>query len=495
MRTATPARAAAYIVNISGAGVTGSNGAFTLTTTAGQQVTLSAVASGATCTTAPNYVWFFNNAQIGTGSFITYAFTTSGTGSVVVTDACSNSGLATLTVNAGGSTGTTTSCVPNAASGITVTISATPTSAAVNQPITFTFTTFNDTQSTTLTLSWNFGDGNIQTPAAQTVQHTYSTANTYTVIGTVSDVLGHSNCATTTVTIGGGTTGTTGTGGSTNPRLPVSPNGPYTGNVNQAITFGGFAQSLNGGTVTSYTWTFGDGGTAQGQSVQHTYTTAGTFTVTLTATDSTGQSSSNTTTATIGGSGTTSSGSATTGQNSERGVTVNTGGPYSGTAGTPINFSGTATTTNPGATIASYVWAFGDGTTSTGQTTSHSYASSGNYTLTLTATDSTGVAVAATAVVVIGGGSSSGPRTVQLAQGCNNVALTFPDNTPSTTVANGVSPASALLSIWKLYDPQNQKYHAFFPGATQATDLPSINRLDAVFICVNAAATLTEPGA
>ncbi|HZQ39007.1 MAG TPA: hypothetical protein VFD32_23985, partial [Dehalococcoidia bacterium] len=71
----------------------------------------------------------------------------------------------------------------------------------------------------------------------------------------------------------------------------------------------------------------------------------------------------------------------------------------------------------------------------------------------------------------------------------------FPDNTPSTTVASGISPSSALLSIWKLYDPQNQKYHAFFPGATQATDLPSVNRLDAVFICVNAAATLTEPGA
>jgi PKD repeat protein len=377
-------------------------------------------------------------------------------------------------------------------------VTASPASAAVGQSITFTFATLSDTQATQLTLGWNFGDGVVQTPAAQTVQHSYSAANTYTVTGSVADNAGHTNCATTTVIIGGGSTGTGSTGTSTNPRLPVAPNGPYTGNVNQPISFSGFAQSQNGGTITSYTWAFGDGGSATGQTVQHTYTSAGTFTVTLTATDSTGQTSSNTTTATVGGTGTSgsTSGTATTGQNSERGVTVNTGGPYTGTAGTAINFSATATTTNPGATITSYSWSFGDGAAASGQTTSHAYSSSGNYTLTLTATDSTGVAVAATATVVIGGsGSSSTPRTVQLTPGCNNVALTFPDNTPTTTVANGVSPASALLSVWKMYDPQNQKYHAFFPGATQATDLPSVNRLDAVFICVNAAATLTEPGA
>jgi len=430
---------------------------------------------------------------------VVHSWTTNATGNVVVIDNCGSSdsaASATFSVTIGG-TGSG-ACTPNPVTGnpISVSVTASPTSATVGQTITF-LSSANDigAGATTLAYTWSFGDGTSQA-ATQTTSHSYTAANTYTVTATVTDNLGRVNCGTTTVTITG--SGSGGTSGSTNPKIQVAPNGPYTGSVGQAIQFGGFATTQDAGaTITGYSWNFGDNTNATGQSVQHTYSQAGTFTVTLTATDSAGQSSSNTTTATIGGSGTTggASGTATTGQNSERGVTVNTGGPYTGSAGTAINFTGTATTTNGGATITSYVWSFGDGGTATGQTASHTYANSGNFTLTLTATDSTGVAVAATAVVTIGGGSSAGPRTVQLVQGCNNVALTFPDNTQTTTVANGVSPASALLSVWKLSDPASQKYKAFFPGATQATDLPTVNRLDAVFICVNAAATFTEPGA
>ncbi|MGH3577110.1 MAG: PKD domain-containing protein [Mycobacterium sp.] len=494
---ATPrVQAAQLTVTIIGANVTGAAGSFTITTSIGQVNSLSASASGAVCGTTPTFTWTFNGASIGTGVTLQPTFTTGGTGYVVASDGCGDTGIATFTVTIGGTTGTG-ACTPNPATGnpITVSMTASSTSAAVGQTVSF-FGSANDigVGAQSLSYTWNFGDGTTLA-ATQTTSHAYTAPNTYTVTATVADNLGRVNCGTTTVSITG--TGTGGTSGSTNPRIQVAPNGPYTGAVNQQITFGGFATTQNAGaTITNYLWSFGDGGSATGAAVQHAYTSAGTFTVTLTANDSAGQSSSNTTTATIGGSGSSGgSGSATTGQNSERGVTVNTGGPYTGSAGTAINFTGTATTTNGGATITSYVWAFGDGGTATGQTASHTYANSGSFTLTLTATDSSGVAVAATAVVTIGGGSSAGPRTVQLVQGCNNVALTFPDNTPTTTVGNGVSPASALLSVWKLYDPQNQKYHAFFPGATQATDLPSVNRLDAVFICVNAAATFTEPGA
>jgi hypothetical protein len=42
--------------------------------------------------------------------------------------------------------------------------------------------------------------------------------------------------------------------------------------------------------VRSYSWNFGDGGTASGQSVSHTYTTAGNYTVSLTLDDSVGGS-------------------------------------------------------------------------------------------------------------------------------------------------------------------------------------------------------------
>src|SRR5579859_870013 len=499
VRAAAPARAATLTVSISGVGVSGNAPNYTITAAAGQLIQLGAVASGASCATTTTFSWSFNNAQIGTGPTISYAFTTTGAGYVIATDSCapsSDSGASTFSVTIGQGSGGTGACTPNPVTGnpLGVQVIAQPASASVNQVVTFVAVVSGGTPQT---YAWNFGDGTTQAAtASNTASHSYSSGNTYSVTATVTDNQGHTNCGTSSVVVSG--SGSGGTGGSTNPKIQVAPNGPYTGAVNQAINFGGFATTQNAGaSITSYTWNLGDGGTGTGQSVQHAYTAAGTFTVTLTVTDSSGQSSSNTTTATIGGSGSSSggSGTATIGQNSERGVTVNTGGPYTGTAGTAINFTGTATTTNPGATITSYVWAFGDGGTATGQTASHTYASSGSYTLTLTATDTTGVAVAATAVVSIGGGGSTGPRTVQLVQGCNNVALTFPDNTPTSTVASGISPASALLGIWKLSDPATSKYKAFFPGATQATDLPSVNRLDAVFICVNASATLTEPGA
>ena len=506
VRGATPATAATYVVTISGTGVTGSAPSFALAAQSGISTALIATVSGATCANGvPTYTWTFTPTGGGPqslppGSVTNFAFTTGGQVILIVTDSCNNTGGATLTVTVGGSTGS--SCVPNPPAGNPITVQVIGLLAGSNQQVTtagtgqllnFIATAFGGTGG--LSYAWSFGDGATSPAlASNSSSHTYSTGGTFTVTATVADAGGHVNCGTLALTITGSSTG-----GGSNPKITVAPNGPYSGAVGQAITFGGFAQTLNGGaTITGYSWTFGDGSFGSGQSVSHAYSSAGTYTVTLTVTDSTGQSGSNMTTATIGGGGGSGSGAGTTGQNSERGVTVNTGGPYNGSPGATITLNGSATTTNAGATITSYTWNFGDNTTpGTGQSTTHTYASAGSFTLTLTVTDSTGVAVAATAIVSIGGsgGSSSTPRTVSLVTGCNNVSLTFPDNTPTGTVANGVSPSAALLSVWKLVDPAASKYRAFFPGATQATDLPSVNRLDAVFICVNASATFTEPGA
>jgi len=53
-----------------------------------------------------------------------------------------------------------------------------------------------------------------------------------------------------------------------------------------------------------------------------------------------------------------------------------------------VSFDGSASTDNVG--IVSYDWSFGDGTTGTGKTTSHAYASPGSYTVTLTVMDAAG---------------------------------------------------------------------------------------------------------
>jgi PKD repeat protein len=67
-----------------------------------------------------------------------------------------------------------------------------------------------------------------------------------------------------------------------------------------------------------------------------------------------------------------------------------TGGPYIGYLGLPIEFDGTASS-DPDGAIVEYVWDFGDGTTGTGSTISHTYSQSVAYAA-LTVTDDTQMA-------------------------------------------------------------------------------------------------------
>lgn len=63
--------------------------------------------------------------------------------------------------------------------------------------------------------------------------------------------------------------------------------------VNEEVTFNGSGTLINanpeGATAVKYEWDFGDGETATGAEVTHTYTRTGTFTVTLKVTDSVGR--------------------------------------------------------------------------------------------------------------------------------------------------------------------------------------------------------------
>jgi hypothetical protein len=83
-------------------------------------------------------------------------------------------------------------------------------------------------------------------------------------------------------------------------------------------------------------------------------------------------------------------------------------------------------------------------------------------------------------------------ESVDLVEGCNPLAATWPDATPIADVVAGVAPAEALDAIW-LFDPASGAWMGYSPAAPEASDLESVNNLDAIFVCVNAAATISRP--
>ena len=137
--------------------------------------------------------------------------------------------------------------------------------------------TFTNTSTGTIdTCSWDFGDGGVSSAASPV--HTYDTDGVYTVSLTVVGP-GGSDTETKVAYITCG-----------NPPGPtVDFEGtPLSGTEPLPVTF---TDLSTGNNVHAWSWSFGDGGTSTQQHPQHTYNTAGTFDVTLTATDDDGTKS------------------------------------------------------------------------------------------------------------------------------------------------------------------------------------------------------------
>ncbi len=79
-----------------------------------------------------------------------------------------------------------------------------------------------------------------------------------------------------------------------------------------------------------------------------------------------------------------------------------------------------------------------------------------------------------------------------LSPGCNMTTLTFPEGTDAATLTTAISPPSALQTAWRL-DNATGSFQAFTPQAPQASDLSSLNLLDPLFICVDAASSISMP--
>lgn len=89
-------------------------------------------------------------------------------------------------------------------------------------------------------------------------------------------------------------------------------------------------------------------------------------------------------------------------------------------------------------------------------------------------------------------GTTGQTETVQLSSGCNNISITWPNGTATSVVAQAISPATALIAIWR-FDNADKRFTGYSPIPNAPNDLTTVNRIDAVFVCMNAAGSLTRP--
>lgn len=153
--------------------------------------------------------------------------------------------------------------------------------------------------------------------------------------------------------------------------------GPYYGESGIPISFDASQSSDNDGEIDFYRWNFGDG-TSELLAKQptHTYQQDGMYTVTLTVIDDLGATDTVTFSVPVG-------------VDANQRPTAVPGGPYQGNEDEIVVFDGTQSSDSDG-TISEYIWDFGDDTTGSGATITHSYDQPGSYLVTLTVTDNYG---------------------------------------------------------------------------------------------------------
>ncbi|MCU1349646.1 MAG: cell surface protein, partial [Acidobacteria bacterium] len=248
---------------------------------------------------------------------------------------------------------------------LTAAFSASPTSGIAGQT-SFTFT--DQTSGTVTARSWDFGDGYTASGTAGAT-HIYAIAGAYTVTLTVAGG-GQQSSATKLVTV-------TAPGAALAAAFNWSPANPLT---QQTITF----SDQSAGSPTGWQWNFGDGtGIDTSQNPTHSYATAGTYNVTMTAFRAAANS---TITRAIQVASSTPAGSAPTAS-----FTPLTTSPV---AGQPVGFRDQSTD------ATSWSWNFGDGGASSLQNPTHTYALAGIYTVTLTVTNATSSSTTAQALTV-----------------------------------------------------------------------------------------------
>ncbi|MDE1819983.1 MAG: PKD domain-containing protein [Euryarchaeota archaeon] len=338
------------------------------------------------------YAWAFGDGTSGVGVTVSHTYAQpAGCGSG---GSCNDT--VTLTVSdSSGATATATGVVtitPNSTASLHAGIRFNSPSSGY-APLTVTVTGNATGGTAPYTFAWTFGDGAATT--GTTVSHTYHApagcgsggSCSYNMTLTAQDSVGHSARAVAVVSIWPNGTKTF------NATISLSPS---SGTAPLPVSLDGNASG--GQSPYTFVWAFGDGSTATGATVQHTYVQAGTFAVVLTAVDAKGGVAQATSSVQVSpppppnGTG-----------YLEISIDVR---PATGPAPLTVHFTGFA---QGGQAPYTYSWNFGDNTsTANGSSVFHTYAVQGVYVAALFVSDSVGDQASTGVFITAYGSGSSG---------------------------------------------------------------------------------------
>jgi PKD repeat protein len=311
---------------------------------------------------AVTYAWTFSDGTTATGASVTKTSATVRvlSGTVTITDADGNTASAS----------TEASFVANLPPSVVASVS--PTSAAVPATIAFAGSGV-DPEGSALTYRWEFSDGT--TASTARVSKVISQAGAYTGTLTVSDREGIS--ASKTVTFTGTANGA--------PVISSATVSSATVAAPASLFFTTVASDPNRHPMT-YAWAFSDGTSATGARVVKTFATPGSYTATVTVSDSGGLTATRDVPFTV-----------TT--NSAPSVTVSSGLGFS--LASPATFGLRAAGVDPDKQPMTYRWSFSDGTSATGVAATKNFTTPGTYTATVTVTDTGGLTGSATVTMTV----------------------------------------------------------------------------------------------
>lgn len=245
---------------------------------------------------------------------------------------------------------------------------------------------------TITTNSWNFGDQS--SASTKNTRHNYVVSGTYTVSLNVSSALGCSNKKDTTIVIN-------------KPNTDFATDGGCAGN---SVSFFDSTKIVTG-TLTKWTWDFGDGTTSSLQNPSHIFSTPGTYVVKLIARNSFGCNGIRTKEIVV---------------NDKPNVQF-TADKISGCAPLSVGFDN-LTTTEPS---SAYFWDFGDGEISYSKTPSHLFEKEGVFTVKQIVTTPGGCSdtLVRTGYITV---LSSPKVNFSYSAGCVNTTISFQDSTKMT---------------------------------------------------------------